>query len=132
MEKELLPLFLPKGLLDQFEIERFEQSPAEGPGHTRRLDIYLVEKNKLPEGYDPAEWESKGFHEAKTIQDFAIRTNLVYLVLRRRRWRRKRNPRDIISSDVSFIARGSRMTAELAAFLKGTPGDARGDGQNRR
>jgi hypothetical protein len=39
--------------------------------------------NKLPEGYDPAEWESKGFHEAKTIQDFVIRTNLVYLVARR-------------------------------------------------
>jgi hypothetical protein len=40
--------------------------------HTRQLYINLVEKNQLPECYDPGEWESKDFHEAKAIQDFSI------------------------------------------------------------
>ncbi|AXI99955.1 hypothetical protein CYPRO_0672 [Cyclonatronum proteinivorum] len=120
MEKELLHLFLPAGLLDRFEIERFEQSRIEGSAIASTLHIYLVEKNQLPPGYAPDEWESKGFCESKTIQDFAIRTNLVYLVFRRRRWRSKSDPNHTITSDLAFLAKGAKMTAELSAFLKGT------------
>ncbi|MDV7396437.1 hypothetical protein RZS08_33895 [Arthrospira platensis SPKY1] len=41
----------------------------------------------LPEGADPAEWESKGFGGPRTIVDFPIRGRNVSLVMRRRRWR---------------------------------------------
>lgn len=124
MEKELLQLFLPAGLLDQFDIERYEQAPVKGSAIATTLHIYLVEKNQLPPGYDPVEWESKGFCEPKTIQDFSIRANLVYLVFRRRRWRSKRNPNETITSDLSFLSKGAKMTAELSAFLKDTARDA--------
>lgn len=124
MEKELLQLFLPAGLLDRFDIERYEQAPVKGSAIASTLHIYLVEKNQLPPGYDPKEWESKGFCEPRAIQDFSIRANLVYLVLRRRRWRSKLDPNKTITSDLSYIAEGAKMTAELSAFLKDTARNA--------
>ncbi len=110
---------MPAGLLDQFDIEGFEQKPVPDSVGSK-LYIYLTEKNRLGGGYDPSEWESKGFCEPKTIQDFAIRTNLVYLVIKCRRWRNKSNPNRIITNDLSFLAKGTKLTAELSAFLKGT------------
>lgn len=117
---------MPAGLMDQFDIEGFEQKPVPGSIATR-LYIYLTEKNQLPAGYDSSEWESKGFCQAKTIQDFAIRTNLVYLVIKCRRWRSKADPSRVITSDLSFLAKGAKLTAELSAFLKGTGRHARRD-----
>lgn len=86
--------------------------------------IHLQEKNELPDGYSKLEYESKGFHLAKTIQDFPIRGKAVYLIIKRRRWRHKQNGK-VIQSDYSFIAEGSKITEELSAFLKGTGRDPR-------
>lgn len=81
--------------------------------------IYLEEKNDLPSGYNISEYESKGFYNPKVIQDFPIRGKAVYLIIKRRRWRNKKTKKTI-KSDYSFIAVGSKLTEELADFLKGT------------
>jgi hypothetical protein len=122
--KEILSSFLPSGLLDHFQIIDFKEL-----GHiatkTDSYYLFLEEKNQLPSGYDSTLYESKGFYEEKTIQDFPIRGKAVYLVVRRRRWRLKSDPKSIIQNDYSFIAEGVKLTQEVADFLKGTGRDPR-------
>ena len=117
MEKQLIELVLPEGLLDYFEVEAVKTgvNSEEEPS----LRIYLTEKNIIPKGYDASEYESKGFFDPKTISDFPIRGRFVYLVIKRRRWRHKTDPNRIIFNDYSFLAEGTKMTRDLAAFLKG-------------
>ncbi|MDI6403034.1 hypothetical protein QLX67_13590 [Balneolaceae bacterium ANBcel3] len=119
MEKKLIHYFLPDQLITCFDVEKVEEKPIPG---TKRFEmrIYLTEKNVLPEGYAEEEWESKGFTEAKTVQDFPIRGKMVYLILKCRRWRHKKDPGRIIRRDLSFLAEGAKMTGDLSAFLKDT------------
>jgi hypothetical protein len=49
----------------------------------------------------------------------------VYLGIKRRRWRCKTNKNIEIKSDYSFITDGSKLTIELADFLKYTGFDPR-------
>ena len=122
MEKQLLELILPKGLLDHFDIEDVERgTESDGAPYIR---IHLTEKNQLPAGCDPDEFESKGFHQPTSLVDFPIRGQFVYLSIKRRRWRNKYNPNQVVSNDYSHLAEGTKMTAELSAFLKATGGDA--------
>jgi len=79
--------------------------------------IEFEEKNDLPPGYSNLEYESKGFMESKLIQDFPLRGKAVYLRVKKRRWRHKKNGK-IIKRDFSFIADGSKFTQELSDFLK--------------
>jgi len=121
MEKELLKLILPEGLLDHFDIEKIDKGvEKDGKPFIR---IHLLEKNQIPEGYNPDEFESKGFHRTKSLVDFPIRGHFVYLNIKRRRWRHKENHNLVISNDYSSLAEGTKMTAELSAFLKDTRGD---------
>ena len=83
------------------------------------FEIYLEENNEILGSYDKAKYESKGFTEI-TIQDFPIRGKAVYLKIKRRRWRHKERPHEIIRNDFSFVAEGSGFTKELSDFLKGT------------
>jgi hypothetical protein len=119
MEKSILQHFLQDGLLDNFEITKVEEVSNKA-GDGKDLLIYLQEYNKLPEGYEAKEYESKGFYPEKKIQDFAVRGKVVYLVIKRRRWRNKANKSEEIHNDYSFIADGSKMTKELSDFLKST------------
>jgi hypothetical protein len=122
--KEILSSFLPSGLLEHFQITDFKEL-----GHiatkTDSYYLFLEEKNQLSSGYDSTLYESKGFYEDKTIQDFPIRGKAVYLVVKRRRWRLKQDPKSIIQNDYSFIAEGVKLTQEVADFLKGTGRDPR-------
>lgn len=115
---ELLEQILPENLLNHFEIIELlilcDISTKKEIYH-----IKLDEKNNLPNGYDISEYESKGFLSEKTIQDFPLREKAFYLVIRRRRWRKKTDKTEI-KSDYSFIAEGSKLTKELSDFLKGT------------
>lgn len=83
------------------------------------FEIYLEEHNEIIGDYDKMQYESKGFTEI-TIQDFPIRGKAVYLKIKRRRWRHKQRPGEIIRNDFSFVAEGSGFTKELSDFLKGT------------
>jgi len=114
----LTELFLPKDLLSHFTITDV-QPLCEVKLKRDIFYIYLEEKNDLPSGYNISEYESKGFYNPKVIQDFPIRGKAVYLIIKRRRWRNKETKKTI-KSDYSFIAVGSKLTKELADFLKGT------------
>jgi len=85
--------------------------------------IEFEEKNELPNGYPSVEYESKGFTESKSIQDFPLRGKAVYLRIKKRRWRHKKTGQ-IIKRDFSFMADGSKFTRELSDFLKDASGYA--------
>ena len=61
---------------------------------------------------------SKGFHSEVVIQDFPIRDKKVFLHVRRRRWLVE-STNKIVSRDWNTVAKGTRLTGEFAAFLKG-------------
>lgn len=116
----LLSLFLPEGLLDFFDIVGFEQKPIKNPMYDNRLTVYLEEKKQIPERYKEYTFKASGYMEPRVIDDYPIRSNLVSLSLKRRRW-------DVLvdgkwtkaSRDWDdFIAQGTRMSKEFAAFLK--------------
>ena len=117
----MISLFLPEGLLSHFSITDI-QTLCEVKLKREIFHIYLEEKNNLPQGYSKEHYESKGFYNSKIIQDFPIRGKAVYLVIKRRRWREKDSHKEI-KSDYSFIAVSSKLTEELANFLKGTGRD---------
>ena len=120
METELLRMILPEGLLDYFDIENIDRgTEKDGKPFIR---IHLTEKNNLRSVPDPQQYESKGFHKAKSLTDFPIRGQMVYLTIKRRRWRHKKDPSQIVCNDHSFLAEGTKLTRELSAFLKGTGG----------
>ena len=118
MERLFLKEILPSVLLEHFTIVTYQKL---GNTSTRQMEllIYLDEKNILPEGYNTTDYESKGFLPSSCVQDFPIRGQAVYLVIRRRRWRDKETKKEI-RNDYSFIAEGSKLTQELSDFLKDT------------
>lgn len=123
MEILLLQEFLPSLLLESFTVVHYHKL---GNVQTKKMEfiIHLDEKNELPSGYSTSDYESKGFLPSSMVQDFPIRGQAVYLVIRRRRWRHKLSRKEI-TNDYTFIAEGSRLTQELSDFLKGTGRDPR-------
>lgn len=119
MEASIVEHFLPEGLLDHFDITSVVEL-GDVASKEMFYEIYLEEKNRIPQGYQASQYESKGFYTDVTIQDFPIRGKAVYLVIKRRRWRHKLNPKDIIRNNYSLVADGSKLTKELADFLKET------------
>lgn len=111
---KLAALILPDGVLGYFDVTGISDTP-EG------LRIYLEEKNVAPIGYKPSDIESKGFYDEVTVQDFPIRHRRAYLCVRRRRWT-VLSSGEIISRDWSLVQKGTRITKEFAAFLKGILG----------
>jgi transposase len=83
--------------------------------------VDFVERNELPNGYSFDEYETKDFMSSKLIQDFPIRGKGVYLRITKRRWWHKQTGA-ILKRDYSFMAEGSKFTAELSDFLKDAGG----------
>jgi zinc-finger of transposase IS204/IS1001/IS1096/IS1165 len=124
MDISVFSHFFPEGLLEHFDIFDFQEL---GDIDTKKdcFYIYLDEKNVLPNGFNNDDYESKGFYNRTLIRDFPIRGKAVYLGIKRRRWRCKTNKNIEIKSDYSFITDGSKLTIELADFLKYTGFDPR-------
>lgn len=118
MNKDIISNFLPEGLLAHFSIK---EVLLLGDVSSKKMffEIHLEEDNAILGDFDTTQYESKGFTEI-TIQDFPIRGKAVYLKIKRRRWRHKQRPNEIIRNDFSFVAEGSGFTKELSDFLKGT------------
>lgn len=117
--EELLKICIPSELLAYFDfcyLGEFVNLKTKESG----ILIHLEEKNILPSGYEPSDYESKGFMKAIIVQDFPLRGKAVYFSIRKRRWRHKIESNKIISRDFGFLADKTRMTADLADFLKGT------------
>jgi hypothetical protein len=115
----MLGYFLPDGLLDHFDIRGIEHCSDLARKETRYY-IILEEKNNIPDGYKAEDYESKGLLPEKLIQDFPIRGIPLYLRIRRRRWRDKLTKKNVIYSNLSLIAQGTKFTQELVDFLKYT------------
>jgi len=118
LDKEIISNFLPEGLLAHFSITDLL---ILGDVASKKMffEIELEEHNEILGDHDKSQYESKGFTEI-TIQDFPIRGKAVYLKIKRRRWRHRERPYEIIRNDFSFVAEGSGFTKELSDFLKGT------------
>ncbi len=111
--KDVLSLFLPKGLLDYFDI-------IEASNMGEYYILCLVEKDIVPEEYSSLPLVSDGFHPPVTITDFPVRDHTVYLRVTRRRWRDKSTGKSH-SRNRDLVATGTRITAEFGAFLKELP-----------
>jgi len=109
--QEFLKLLLPQELFHYFEIINLKIED-------KTLEIYLDEKNIIPEEFLSEKLSSKGFHSEVVIQDFPIRDKKVFLHVRRRRWLVE-STNKIVSRDWNTVAKGTRLTGEFAAFLKG-------------
>jgi len=113
VDKNILDLILPKGVLEYFLLTDFTS--------TGEINLYLEEKNVIPEEYRNDKLTSKGFFDEITIQDFPLRGKAVYLHIKRRRWV-NHTTGNIVFRNWDMVARGTRMTEEFASFLKGILG----------
>jgi hypothetical protein len=107
-----VPLILPEGLLEYFELIDVHLSEH------GQLKIYLEEKNLAPSGYEKPQLESKGFLPETAIQGFPIRGHKVALCIKRRRWEILETGA-VITRDWNLVRKGARMTTEFGTFLKG-------------
>ena len=110
MEKELIKLIFPEGLLDFFKVVQWEKKESE-------YVFYLDEMNIVPSGFKKESLTSKGFYNEESINDFPLRGNKCILKLRRRKWIEKASGK-IVNRDWSIVANGTRITEEFAFFLK--------------
>lgn len=110
MEKSLLELFLPEGILEYFEIAGFRKDPES-------YTIKLEEKNLHPNEFAGQKLVSKGYFDEITVKDFPIRGKACYLKVKRRRWLNE-DLGKVVSRDWELVANGTRMTREFASFLK--------------
>lgn len=107
---DLLKLILPEFLINHFDLIKSTKN-----GEV--MHLYFEEQNTPPKEQTPRILIAHGFHKEVTIQDFPLRGNTVYLHVKRRRWLDKAT-KEIVQRDWSLVAQGTRMTTELAAFLK--------------
>jgi transposase len=117
--KDCFKHVLPENLLEYFDLKEIKliEETDKRPEH---YIILLEEKNVLPkEIKEPEHYESKGFYEARLVQDFPLRGKAVYLEIHRRRWIHKQK-KTYIHRDFTLIAEGTKFTKELSSFLKQT------------
>lgn len=109
ISKELLGLLLPSFIINHFGFIKEESKEEE-------LHLYFEEHNNL-ELIKEQKIESKGFHKEIIVEDFPLRGKLVYLHIKRRRWRDVVT-KETLQRDWNSIAKGTRKTKEFASFLK--------------
>ena len=111
MLNELAKVMLPADILEYFDVVHV--TPGED-----FIIIHLDEQNIIQHP-DPSHiYESNGFYEASSIQDFPIRNKKVHLSVRRRRWIDKTTGSSV-SNTYELTANGTRYSKEFADFLKG-------------
>ena len=106
---ELLTYFLPEGILEYFTITDVKES-------NDRLTFVLEEKPLPIAEQSQKRLHSKGFYPSVQIQDFPIREKACYLEVKRRRWINV-DTKELYSRDWDIVAKGTRMTSDLALFL---------------
>ena len=108
--KALLPLIIPEGVSDYFELSGHKKD-------TTGIHIYLEEINSVPVEYQSNKLLSKGFFDEVILQDFPMRGHEVYLHIKRRRWLNSDTGK-VVYRDWNTVAKGTRITSDFAAFLK--------------
>lgn len=108
--KDLVELLLPEGVLEYFEVTAIKK---EG----KHLRIHLEERDNIPEEYSTERYRSNGFLPEKEVKDFPIRDMYVTLHIKQRRWLLL-DTGNKVKRDWNMVAPGTRMTKDLATFLK--------------
>lgn len=106
-------LLLPDGILDYFTVTQAEKTSTAIILHMDELDLSEEERKGR-------HLQSKGFYPPASIHDFPLRGKSLILQVRRRRWHDLDTGASCMR-DWDVVAKGTRLTAEFAAFLKGTP-----------
>lgn len=113
MQDELVWAFLPEGLQEHFDIEKFEKND-------QKVSIILIEKNVLPAEM-PEEYRGKKVINTvlndMVMEDFPIRGRKCEIVLRRRWWKFEGVDRMLMRS-IDIFYQGMRYGKEFAFFLK--------------
>ena len=107
----LLSFVIPEGVSDYFKLASYAK---EG----RVIRIYLEEINNIPAEYQSNKLQSKGFFKEVILQDFPMRGNEVFLHVKRRRWLNV-DTGEVVYRNWELVAKGTRITSDFAAFLKG-------------
>jgi len=106
-------LLLPDGLLDYFQVVGVDKT-------VDRIIIHLDERDLSVAERCGKHLESKGFYPCSSIHDFPLRGKSLILQVRRRRWLDLDTGHPYMR-DWDVVAKGTRLTAEFASFLKATP-----------
>ena len=109
-EKDYLSLLLPSGMEYYFKLTSVKKLKDS-------YELYLEELNEVPPEYSGEKLLSKGFYEEVSIQDFPLRGRKCFLKVKRRRWEIESSGK-IVSRNWEVVANGTRLTQELADFLK--------------
>lgn len=107
---ELLKLLLPEYLVDYFDVITYEKKGEQ-------LHLFFEEKNLPPAEFSKQQLSSKGFFDEIIVQDFPIRGQHAFLHIKRRRWMNQ-DTQKVVFRNWEQVAKGTRMTADFAAFLK--------------
>jgi hypothetical protein len=112
MEKDLIGLFLPEGILEWFEIKKFEKND-------KKIRITFEEKNivpEIPEEHRGKNIISKGFKKI-LVDDFPIRGRKTELIFMRRIWQIE-GVKNLLKRNIELCAEGTNLEKEFASFLK--------------
>lgn len=110
MEKEdFIRLVLPEFVLDNFDAVSYSVNGAV-------VNIELDEKHIPPVDGDNR-FISKGFTPPTTIQDYPMRSRMVYLHIRRRKWLNT-TTNTIASKSYELSHYGTSLSKEFVDFLK--------------
>lgn len=118
---------LPGGMLDFFDVIRIDEEVAPGAEiYTGGvLHIHLDEQDNRTS--EQQYLRPNGFTEASLINDFPIRDRKVVLHIRRRRWLDREGHNQVLNV-YPLAVKGTRYSAEFAAFLKERLGYVPSDG----
>lgn len=124
MYEGLASYFLPKGVLDYFEVTNFAEIPTRDNEvlYTTELHIYLDERdNRTP---DMKESISNGFGEEYSLLDFPTRDKKTVLHVRRRRWTMPDGTTKSVNLEKQIQLKhpGTRYSKDFALFLKKADG----------
>ena len=108
--EEILQQILPEYLVKYFDIIQAREE-------NEVLHIEFEEKHAIPEEFLNRPLNSKGFLPSITIEDFPLRGRAVRLHIKRRRWK-DTDTGETLQRDWNLVAKGTKMTADFAAFLK--------------
>lgn len=110
MEKEdFVRLVLPEFVVDNFDAVSYSINGAV-------VNIELDEK-PLPPVDGGCKFISKGFTAPTTIQDYPMRSRIVYLHIRRRKWLNTTTNK-VVSKSYELSHYGTSLSKEFVAFLK--------------
>lgn len=125
-------IILPSSILDWFELvdvqekeDVYKRKPEETVWSEMTIHVYLDEKDNRTDK-NRESLRPNGFTEATVVQDFPLRDRKVYLHIRRRRWLSE-DGHNVIINMHPIVSKGTQLSKEFAAFLKGEDGYITGE-----